>query len=124
MIKSALIGCSLLFVSASALALSCDNPNTPYDRTYCAALQMVQDDQLLNEQYKKTMSTLNANQKKTVKTAQIQWLKQRDSECSSGSLVNLGCVNPKMSARIELLKSIERECRNAGCDEAKLSRVE
>lgn len=124
MIKSMLIGCSLLFVSASAQALSCDHPNTPYDRTYCASLQMVQDDQLLNEQYKKTMSVLNAKQKKKVKNAQLQWLRMRDRECSSGSLVHLDCVNPKMSARIQLLRSIERECRNVGCDEAKLSRVQ
>lgn len=124
MIKSAFVGCSLLLASAPVFALSCDNPHTAYDRTYCAALQMVQDDQLLNEQYKKTMSVLNADQKKQVKSAQIQWLKQRDEECSSGSQVNLACVNPKMSSRIELLKSIERECRNAGCDAAKLSRLE
>jgi len=74
-IKSLLVGALLAMASASASAMSCDNPRNAYDRTYCASLKMVQSDQDINDQYKKTMSALNPDQKKKVKAAQIQWKK-------------------------------------------------
>ncbi|HBI09638.1 MAG TPA: hypothetical protein DDY57_05685 [Franconibacter pulveris] len=122
--KARLIAFSLLLGSASAWSMSCDNPRSAYDLTYCAALEMVQSDRDLNQQYKNTMSVLSPEQKPLVKKAQIAWLKTRDQACAEGSTLLLGCVNEKMASRIELLKSIERECRNAGCDDANLSRVE
>lgn len=122
--KTIVVAGSLLLASGSALAMSCDNPRSAYDMTYCAALEMVQSDRELNDQYKKTMGTLNADQKKTLKSAQIGWLKVRDNACAEDSTLLLGCVNEKMAARIDLLKRIERECSNAGCDSAQLSRIE
>ncbi|MFY1667282.1 lysozyme inhibitor LprI family protein [Pseudomonas sp. Pseu.R1] len=124
MIKSLLVGAMLTLVSASAFALSCDNPRNAYDRTYCASLKMVQADQDINEQYKKTVSVLNPEQKKKVKDAQIQWIKIRDNACSNDGLLYLDCANEKTEARIVILKAIERECRASGCDDAKLSQVE
>ncbi|WP_434559740.1 DUF1311 domain-containing protein [Pseudomonas sp. Z5-35] len=124
MIKSLLVGALLAMASASASAMSCDNPRNAYDRTYCASLKMVQSDQDINDQYKKTMSALNPDQKKKVKAAQIQWIKIRDSACSNDGLLYLDCANEKTEARIVILKAVERECRAAGCDDAKLSQVE
>ncbi|ALB64161.1 conserved hypothetical protein [Cronobacter condimenti 1330] len=122
--KAYFLALPLLLSSAAAWSMSCDNPRSPYDTTYCAALEMVQGDRDLNQQYKNTMSVLSPAQKQIVKNAQISWLKVRDHECAEGSTLLLGCANEKMAARIALLKSIERECRNAGCDNANLSRIE
>ncbi|PUY16511.1 lysozyme inhibitor LprI family protein [Cronobacter sakazakii] len=122
--KAHLLALPLLLCSAAAWSMSCDNPRSPYDTTYCAALEMVQGDRDLNQQYKNTVSVLSPAQKQVVKNAQISWLKVRDHECAEGSTLLLGCANEKMAARIALLKSIERECRNAGCNDADLSRIE
>ncbi|MDU6924603.1 lysozyme inhibitor LprI family protein [Franconibacter helveticus 513] len=122
--KARLIAFSLLLGSSAAWSMSCENPRSAYDITYCAALEMVQSDRDLNQQYKNTMDALTPAQKPIVKKAQIAWLKTRDQACAEGSTLLLGCVNEKMASRIALLKSIERECRNAGCDNANLSRVE
>ncbi|MDI2111812.1 lysozyme inhibitor LprI family protein [Commensalibacter nepenthis] len=127
MIKKTLLIAGLLaqFAFAPAVfALSCGNPINAYDKTYCASLKMTQLDKEINDQYGKTIKVLTADQKKDVKKAQIQWIRARDSECSNGGTVTLDCVNDKMEKRISLLKSIERECKNSGCDKALLSKVE
>lgn len=122
--KALLLAGSLFIASGSAFAISCDSPRTPYDRAYCASLELVQSDEELNQKYKKTITTLNAGQKKSLKDSQIAWLKVRDRDCTEGDTLLLMCANEKMRSRIDLLKRIERECRNAGCDSAQLSRVE
>jgi len=109
---------------SSAFAISCDNPINNYDRTYCSALEMIQLDEELNGQYKKTTHVLNAEQKSLVKKAQIQWIRERDAQCFSGRSIAVGCVNQKMKNRIEILKKIERECKAAGCTQQTLSQVE
>nr|BFE92743.1 hypothetical protein GCM10020185_32790 [Pseudomonas brassicacearum subsp. brassicacearum] len=105
--------------------MSCDNPRNAYDRTYCASLKMVQSDQDINDQYKKTMSALNPDQKKKSESRSNPVdQKNRDSACSNDGLLYLDCANEKTEARIVILKAVERECRAAGCDDAKLSQVE
>ncbi|EUK18579.1 lysozyme inhibitor LprI family protein [Commensalibacter papalotli (ex Servin-Garciduenas et al. 2014)] len=127
MIKKTLVITGLMaqFVLVpAAFSMSCNNPINAYDRTYCASLKMTQLDKEINEQYGKTIKVLKPEQKKEVKQAQIQWIRTRDNECSNGGTVAVNCVNDKMTARIELLKSIERECSSSGCDKALLSKVE
>lgn len=121
MIKETILGCSLLLISATSLAAGCDNPRTPYDVTYCAALEMVQLDQEINVQYKKVMGLLTQPQKQVLKQSQIEWLKNRDNQCSNDSTINVACSNKTMQTRIEFLKSVERECKSTGCDSNKLS---
>ncbi|WP_431225182.1 lysozyme inhibitor LprI family protein [Serratia sp. L9] len=121
MIKQTILGCSLLLASAAALAGGCDNPRTAYDKTYCAALEMVQLDQEINVEYKKVMGLLNPQQKQTLKQSQIQWLQNRDKECSDDSKINVACSNDTMQKRINFLKSVERECKSTGCDSNKLA---
>ncbi|MDQ9205482.1 hypothetical protein QBS70_13510 [Cronobacter sakazakii] len=65
--KAHLLALPLLLCSAAAWSMSCDNPRSPYDTTYCAALEMVQGDRDLNQQYKNTMSVLSPAQKQVVK---------------------------------------------------------
>ncbi|CAI3922150.1 DUF1311 family (YecT) (PDB:3GI7) [Commensalibacter communis] len=127
MLKKTLLVTGLLtqFVLVpAAFSMSCSNPINAYDKTYCASLKMTQLDKEINEQYGKTIKVLKADQKQEVKKTQIQWIRARDKECSNGGTVAVNCVNDKMIARIELLKSIERECKNSGCDKALLSKVE
>lgn len=127
MIKKTLVVTGLLaqFVLVpAAFSMSCSNPINAYDKTYCASLKMTQLDKEINKQYGKTIKVLKPEQKKQVKKTQIQWIRARDNECSNGGTVAVNCVNDKMTARIELLKSIERECGASGCDKALLSKVE
>lgn len=127
MIKNTFIVTGLLAQFAlvpAAFSMSCDNPINAYDKTYCAASKMIQLDKEINDQYGKTLKVLNASQKQDVKHAQIQWIRDRDNECSSNGAVAVSCVNDKMEARISLLKSIQRECGQSGCDKALLSKVE
>ncbi|MDI2090453.1 lysozyme inhibitor LprI family protein [Commensalibacter oyaizuii] len=120
-----LTGCigQLLLIS-SAYAMSCDHPINAYDATYCAASKMIQLDQEINQQYGKTVKSLNATQRKQVKQSQIKWIRDRDQECSTNGMVAVECVNQKMEKRIGLLKSIERECKSSGCDASKLTKIE
>ncbi|MGV3345162.1 lysozyme inhibitor LprI family protein [Enterobacteriaceae bacterium LUAb1] len=109
---------------SSAFAVSCHNPVNSYDKTYCSALEMVQADQNINEQYRKTINVLNNAQKSLLKKAQIQWIRDRDAECSNNGIIEVGCVNEKMKKRTETLKKIERECKAAGCDNTTLTNIE
>lgn len=108
----------------SAFAISCNHPINAYDQTYCSGLKMIQLDKEINDQYGKTLKALNAEQKKQIKHTQIQWIRQRDAECSNNGTIDVTCVNEKMESRVTLLKSIERECQNSGCDKSLLSKVE
>ncbi|CAI3925121.1 lysozyme inhibitor LprI family protein [Commensalibacter communis] len=127
MLKKTLLVTGLLAqfsLAPAVFAMSCSNPITAYDNTYCASLKMTQLDKEINDQYGKTIKVLKVDQKQAVKKTQIQWIRARDKECSDGGTVALNCVNDKMERRISLLKSIERECKNSGCDKALLSRVD
>lgn len=53
----------ILLSSSKAFAISCDNPINNYDVTYCYSSEMIQLDEKLNEQYKKTINSLG-NEKK------------------------------------------------------------
>lgn len=110
------------FSSAQALAMSCDNPINAYDRTYCAASEMIQLDQDLNEKYVKTLKSLTKEQASIVKKTQIKWIRERDSECSDSGSIEVECVNSKMKARVTTLSQIERECQASGCTDALLSK--
>lgn len=102
--------------------MSCDNPINAYDRTYCAASEMIQLDQNLNQQYSKTMKSLTKEQSSLVKKAQIKWIRERDNDCSSSGSIGVDCVNDKMKSRIATLSQIERECKASGCSNALLSK--
>lgn len=120
--KILLAGALCLFATAPVLAMSCDNPINAYDRTYCAASEMIQLDQSLNEQYSKTMKLLTKEQSSLVKKAQIKWIRERDNDCSSAGSIGVVCVNDKMKTRIATLSQIERECKASGCNSALLSK--
>lgn len=120
--KILLAGVLCLFSTAPVLAMSCDNPINPYDRTYCAASEMIQLDQHLNEQYSKTMKSLTKDQSSLVKKAQIKWIRERDNDCSSAGSIGVVCVNEKMKNRIATLSQIERECKASGCSNALLNK--
>lgn len=112
----------IVLSSSKAFAISCDNPINSYDITYCSSSEMIQLDEKLNEQYKKTINSLSSEKRKIVKTAQIEWIRNRDSDCSSDGTINVWCVNDKMKKRIETLSQIERECKASGCNNDLLSR--
>ncbi len=112
----------IILSASKAFAISCDNPINSYDSTYCSSSEMIQLDEKLNEQYKKTIKSLSGEKRKIVKTAQIEWIRNRDSDCESDGTIDVGCVNDKMKKRIETLSQIERECKASGCNNDLLSR--
>ncbi|WP_349886621.1 lysozyme inhibitor LprI family protein [Pantoea ananatis] len=112
----------ILLSSSKAFAISCDNPINSYDVTYCYSSEMIQLDEKLNEQYKKTINSLGNEKRKMVKTSQIEWIRNRDSDCSSNGSINVACVNDKMKKRMEKLSQIERECKASGCNNDLLNR--
>lgn len=57
----------IILSSSRAFAISCDNPINNYDHTYCASSEMIQLDQNLNEQYRKTINSLSEERKKQLK---------------------------------------------------------
>lgn len=120
--KTLWVAALCLFSTAPVLAMSCDNPINAYDRTYCAASEMIQLDQNLNQQYSKTMKSLTKEQSSLVKKAQINWIRERDTDCSSAGSISVVCVNDKMKTRIATLSQIERECKASGCTNALLSK--
>lgn len=121
--KKVLLVAAIYFgTTLPALAMSCDNPINAYDRTYCAASEMIQLDQNLNEQYGKTMKSLTKEQSSLVKKAQIKWIRERDTDGASEGTIGVDCVNDKMKARIATLSQIERECKASGCSSDLLSK--
>ncbi|AWH87447.1 lysozyme inhibitor LprI family protein [Limnobaculum parvum] len=114
-----------VMISANALAAGCATPRNAFDQVYCSSTEFSQLDRDLNQQYSRVVKLLSAEQKSTLKTSQLNWIKQRDTSCSeekdSGYFVNLSCANNMMNERITFLKERERECSSTGCVSAKLA---
>ena len=68
--------------------------------------------------------TLSDAQQASLKSGQLQWLKQRDQQCSeekeSGYFVNLDCAVNMTQERLAFLQERERECNSTGCANDKL----
>ncbi|MBK5142467.1 DUF1311 domain-containing protein [Budviciaceae bacterium BWR-B9] len=114
-----------VMVSANALAAGCAAPRNAFDQVYCSSTEFSQLDRDLNQQYSRVVKLVSAEQKAILKKSQLNWIKQRDDNCSeeksSGYFVNLTCANNMMNERIAFLKERERECSSTGCVSSKLA---
>ena len=121
--KFAAVLCATMLPLA-AHAAGCGKPRNAFDQVYCASTVFSQADRDLNAQYSRLRTHLNPTQQASLKSGQLQWLKQRDQQCSeekdSGYFVNLDCAVNMTQQRLAFLQERERECNSTGCVDGKL----
>jgi uncharacterized protein YecT (DUF1311 family) len=115
----------LLCSSSIAFANSaCDAPKDDFDGLYCLNKVYQEADKELNENYKKLSTKLDSDGKKTLKSAQLSWMEDRNNNCSkresSGFYVNLNCATSTTIKRAQFLQDRIRECASSGCQNSKL----
>lgn len=72
---------TMLFMSLSAQAIDCNNPQNQNEITTCAYNAYKAEDAKLNTNYKKAMSTLPENVKKSLKETQRLWITYKEKHC-------------------------------------------
>jgi uncharacterized protein YecT (DUF1311 family) len=81
-------------------------------------------DNELNTTYGKLAGKLDADGKKRLKAGQLQWLDERNNNCSrhegSAFYVNLECATDTTVKRGQFLQDRLRECVSSGCQNSKL----
>ncbi|NIY47049.1 lysozyme inhibitor LprI family protein [Cedecea colo] len=114
-----------LLLSAAAHAIDCEKANTQLESNECYSAQYKQDDQLLNQTYKKVLSLATPEQQNLLRQAQLAWIKVRDADCkfiSSGSeggtiapMIHSICLSDRTKERTAFLESLTQ------CEEGDMS---
>jgi uncharacterized protein YecT (DUF1311 family) len=115
----------LMCAAGAAQANSaCDKPKKDFDGLYCLNKVYQEADNELNSTYGKLAGKLDADGKKRLKTGQLQWIDERNNNCSrregSAFYVNLECATDTTIKRSQFLQDRMRECVSAGCQNSKL----
>jgi uncharacterized protein YecT (DUF1311 family) len=115
-----LLGTSSLSYANSA----CDVPKNDFDGLYCLNKVYQEADKELNENFNKLKAKLDSNGKSSLKQGQLNWMKERNSNCSrkdsTGFYVNLDCAASTTIQRSQFLQDRIRECASSGCQNSKL----
>lgn len=101
----------LLFANLIMAEDNCQNPQTSYDRTYCAAKLFLESDKELNSVYKELKGMLKPDVQKQLVQVQRDWIKYRDSKCENQGTIDVDCNHQVNVARIEYLRERLRECK-------------
>lgn len=101
---------ALLFVN-TIMADNCQNPQTSYDRTYCAAKLFLESDKELNSVYKELKGMLKPEVQKQLVQVQREWITYRDSKCENNGTIDVSCNHEVNVARIDYLRERLRECK-------------
>lgn len=125
LMKKILLGLSLSSVCLIAQADNCDHTRNSLDAIHCNNLVYQKADKELNNTYKQLRTKLNTTQKKTLRTAQIRWIKARDAECTMnsvdmGEVIDSACLLDQTTTRTNWLNDRLRECKTVGCMTSKL----
>lgn len=103
---------------------SCDKPRNDFDDLYCLNKVYSQADKDLNDNYAQLAKLLDGDGRRTLKSGQLQWMRQRNDNCSyhdqRGFFVNLDCATQTTLERVRFLQDRVRECKSAGCMNSKL----
>ena len=115
----------LMCAAGAAQANSaCDKPKKDFDGLYCLNKVYQEADNELNSTYGKLAGKLDADGKQRLKTGQLQWIEERNNNCSrregSAFYVNLECATGTTVKRAQFLQDRVRECNSAGCQNSKL----
>jgi uncharacterized protein YecT (DUF1311 family) len=117
---------AILFCAAGAAQANsaCDKPKDDFDGLYCLNKVYQEADKELNDNYGKLSSKLDAEGKQRLKAGQLNWIEQRNSNCSkregNAFFVNLRCATGTTIERSQFLQNRVRECVSAGCQNSKL----
>jgi uncharacterized protein YecT (DUF1311 family) len=113
------MGFAVSSVISGAPASGCAAPRDNFDNLYCLTRVYVQVDTELNGAYKQLRSALNPAGRESLKRYQLDWIEQRNAECSysngTGFFVNMRCVVDSTSERLQFLRERRSECRSVGC---------
>jgi uncharacterized protein YecT (DUF1311 family) len=127
--KTFLLSCTAILLGLGATGVvhansSCDKPTNDFDGLYCLNKVYIEADKELNDNYKKLVSKLDVSGKSALKSGQLSWIRDRNSNCSKnesdGFYVNLNCATDKTISRAQFLQDRVRECASAGCQNSKL----
>jgi len=112
----------LAAVPSLATADNCDQPNlTGFDSVYCFAKVFIGEDNRLNAQYADLRAELSANDRETLRRAQLNWIAKRDGQCMSApTTVNVNCALRATRERADFLSARVVECQSIGCASSKL----
>lgn len=114
---------AILFTN-TAFADNCDKPRDDFDGLYCLNKVYQESDKELNIAYKELRSLLNKSEKKALKKTQLNWIKERNSNCSfrkpGAFYVNLACTTRTTISRTNEIRDRIRECKATGCQASKL----
>ncbi len=116
----------MLCSSSAAFANSaCDTPKDDFDSLYCLNKVYQEADRELNKNYQKLNSKLDGDGKKTLKTAQLSWMEERNNNCSKHEsnhfYVDLRCATTTTIKRSQVVQDRLRECASSGCQNSKLN---
>ncbi|SCK30764.1 lysozyme inhibitor LprI family protein [Vogesella sp. LIG4] len=118
------LGLGLALAAGAHANSSCDKPRNDFDDLYCLNKVYSQADKDLNDNYGQLAKLLDGDGRRTLKSGQLQWMRQRNDNCSyrdqRGFFVNLDCATQTTLERVRFLQDRVRECKSAGCMNSKL----
>ena len=114
--KILLLGVLLLTSYANA-----DNARNTYDDIYCTNKVYASADAELNKNYQALRAKLSDKQKTTLKRSQLQWIRERDANCTTDTGVNVNCRLETTQERNHWLLERLRECKTIGCKSSALN---
>ena len=117
--KILLLGALLL--TSYANADNCDSARNTYDDIYCTNKVYASADAELNKNYQALRAKLSDKQKTTLKRSQLQWIRERDANCTTDTGVNVNCRLETTQERNHWLLERLRECKTIGCKSSALS---
>lgn len=125
MMKKLLLGAGLAAVCFTAQADNCDHTRNSLDAIHCSNIIYQKADKELNATYQQLVKKLKVNEKKTLRRAQIRWIKQRDQACTMnsvdmGEVIDSACLLDQTTNRTNWLNDRLRECNTVGCIASKL----
>lgn len=112
--KIILLLSSCLF-SAATLADNCERARNDYDAIYCTNKLYASADVELNNNYKQLRTKLNAQQKNILKKSQLAWIRERDTQCTTDTGIDVECRLSTTQERNNWLRERLRECKTIGC---------
>ncbi len=125
-IKKLLLGLGLVSICLAAHADNCDHARNSLDAIHCNNIIYQKADKELNSTYQQLVKKLKVNEKKTLRSAQIRWIKQRDQACTMNSVdmrevIDSACLLDQTTSRTNWLNDRLRECNTVGCMKSKLN---
>ncbi|PYS93241.1 MAG: hypothetical protein DMF64_06055 [Acidobacteria bacterium] len=124
MMRNVVSVCALLFLLASIVAPQggkhpCENAGSQFEATECSAREYKKADAELNRVYQQVMRQEDKDGQARLKTAQLAWIKFRDTECEYESgdyiggtiqpMVENFCLTSVTNERTQQLKEILKE---------------